>query len=282
MKDLDQPIRVRNRYGRFAQVPEKLVLDPTVSDRAIRVYALLWTFSNKNGRKAWPSRQTMADTLKVTTRTIDRGIRELEDLGALAVESNFKGERQTNNVYTILVLPEPAPESRKVIHRGDKFVTPQLSTGVTQMSPSGATNLSPQEQEPQEQESYSPVPDVADGPQMVQSETGQNNHDPIELRSRTHGKPLSAKDVFASVGHKLPTTFDDVALERLGAEILSRAASRVLDPTAYVISTIRGWHRPNYTGADLVDRGEWIERIDQIDRDRQDERYGAAAAGGRF
>lgn len=130
--------------------------------------------------------------------------------------------------------------------------------------------------------SIDPVPAESHQPASVDnSRTGQNTP-PVIPKSPTHGKPFAPEDVFASVGHRLPITFDDVALERLAAEILSRAATRVLDPTAYVIRTVRNWHRPNYTGADLVDRGEWMERIEQIDRDRQHERLAIPAEGARF
>ncbi|WP_449408039.1 hypothetical protein [Microbacterium maritypicum] len=114
-----------------------------------------------------------------------------------------------------------------------------------------------------------PVPAESPETQPVDNHrTGPTAPTPRAL-SVTAGKPFAAADVFASVGHRLPSTFDDAGLELLAAEILSRAKARVLDPTAYVIATIRSWYRPNFTGDDLVDRGEWLIRVDQIDRDRQ-------------
>ncbi|QTV79454.1 helix-turn-helix domain-containing protein [Microbacterium sp. NIBRBAC000506063] len=122
-----EPIRA------FAQIPEVLVRDPNVSDRAVRIYALLWTYSAERSRKAWPSRKTMAETLNVSVKTIDRGIRELEERGAIAVDADFDGIRQTANIYTILVLDD----TPKSIHRGDKNDAPQSSTGASNMSPRG-------------------------------------------------------------------------------------------------------------------------------------------------
>lgn len=261
----DRPSRIRNRYGAFAQIPEILVRDPAVSDRAIRIYALLWTYSAEKNRKVWPSRKTMAETLQVSVSTIDRGIRELEERGAIAVEADFHGVRQTSNVYTILVMAEPAT----VIHRGRKSEAPRLSTGAADLTTPGAANLTTQEEEPQEEDNY-PVPQVAHQTSAVDNRTGQNNHpDPRTLTSATHGQPLHPADVFAAVGRQLPDTFDDGALEQLAAEILSRAASRVLDPTGYVIRTIRNWHRKNHTAAQLVDAGSWLVRVDEIARDRE-------------
>lgn len=115
--------------------------------------------------------------------------------------------------------------------------------------------------------SSSPVPEYShETPSVDNYGTGQKPPTPKALSS-THGKPLSPPDVFAAVGRQLPDTFDDAALEQLASEILAKAATRVIDPTAYVITTIRNWHRPNFTGADLVDAGSWLTRVDEIARD---------------
>lgn len=261
----DRPTRIRNRYGAFAQIPEVLVRDPQVSDRAIRIYALLWTYSTERNRKVWPSRRNMAETLSVSVSTIDRGIRELEERGAIAVESDFNGVRQTSNIYTILVMAE-AP---RVLHRGRKFAAPRQGGGAANLTTPGAANLTHQEEEPQEEE-LSPVLEVS--PQSVVDNsdgTGLDNQKATPRKfSATHGQPLQHADVFASVGMHLPDWFDDECLDRLAAEIIGRAASRVLDPTGYVIRTVRNWHRANLTGAELVDVGEWSARIDEIGRTR--------------
>lgn len=271
------PSRIRNQYGKFAQIPEALVRDSNVSDRAIRIYALVWTYSSEKGRKAWPSRREMAAQLNVSVSTIDRGLRELEERGAIAIESDFNGDRQTSNIYTILVLRND-PE---VVHRGRKSEAPPLSTGAANLTRTGAANLTNQEQEPQEQEISSPVIEVSTEP-AVDNSNGTGQAITPKALSSTHGKPLQPADVFASCGRHLPDTFDDTALEQLAAEILARAASKVLDPTAYVITVIRGWHRPNYTGADLVDRAEWMDRVDAIARDREFERITSGLEGNQF
>lgn len=115
--------------------------------------------------------------------------------------------------------------------------------------------------------SSSPVPAESPETSAVDNRgTGPESPTPKALSS-THGKPLSPPDVFAAVGRHLPDTFDDAALEHLASEILAKAATRVLDPTAYVITTIRSWYRPNFTSADLVDAGSWLTRVDEIARD---------------
>lgn len=117
--------------------------------------------------------------------------------------------------------------------------------------------------------SSSPVPAESPETGAVDNRgTGPKSPNPRALSS-THGKPLSPPDVFAAVGRQLPDTFDDEALEILGAEILAKAASRVLDPTAYVIKTIRSWYRKNFSADSLEDAGTWLVRVEEIDRDRQ-------------
>ena len=65
------------------------------------------------------------------------------------------------------------------------------------------------------------------------------------------GHAISPADVFASVGRLLaPIPLDDDGLERLAAEILAVAPTRVVNPTAYVVRAIRN---------DLT-RPEWIAR----------------------
>lgn len=260
----DQPTRIRNRYGAFAQIPEVLVRDPAVSDRAIRIYALLWTYSAEKNRKVWPSRKTMAETLKVSVSTIDRGIRELETRGAISVESDFNGIRQTSNIYTILVMADRPP----VVHRGRKSDAPRLSTGAADLNTPGAANLTHQEEEPQEEEIH-PVPEVPSETAAVDnSGTGPRNPSATpRALSATHGQPLSPPDVFAAVGRSLPDSFDDAALEQLASEILAKAATRVLDPTGYVIRALRD--------RDLVSRGTWLIRAEDIARDRAFERLTA-------
>lgn len=126
--------------------------------------------------------------------------------------------------------------------------------------------------------SLDPAPAVSpETPSVDNNGTGPKQPNPKAF-SATHGKPLAPADVFAAVGKQLPDTFDDVALEQLASEILARAASRVLDPTAYVITTIRGWHRANFTADHLEDAGGWLIRVDEIDRARRSARAGEMQA----
>jgi hypothetical protein len=68
----------------FAIIPE-WVLHGEISANAVRLYGILNRFANSRGR-AWPSRKTIADLMRVSVATIDRAKDELVELGALTVE----------------------------------------------------------------------------------------------------------------------------------------------------------------------------------------------------
>lgn len=249
----DTPTRIRNQFGQFAQIPEDLVTDPAVSDRAIRVYALLWVYSNKKARDAFPARRRLADDLGVSRQTVDRGIGELVRRGAISVDERWDGVRQTSNVYTIIApLPPRADHAPEVIHRGRKFEAPPASN----LKPPGASNLKHHEQEPEEQE-LDQVPNATterpvENPAAGSAGDGPEAKQPTPKNlARLHGHGLSCPDVFASVGDLLaPTHLDDEGLERLAAEILAVAPTRVVNPTAYVVRAIRN----------PTTRSEWIAR----------------------
>jgi len=98
----------------FAIVPE-WVLMADVSANAVRLYAVLNRYANSQGR-AWPSRRTLAEALRISASTIDRAKDELVDIGALTVESRTTPAGDyTSNLY-ILATSSPM---RKGIPTGD-------------------------------------------------------------------------------------------------------------------------------------------------------------------
>lgn len=256
----DAPTKIRNQFGQFAQIPEDLVTDPALTDRAIRVYALLWVYSSKKDRDAFPARRTLAEDLGVSLSTVDRGIGELVRRGAITVDERYDGDRQTSNIYTIVApLPERQTDP-EVIHRGRKSAAPLSSN----LRPPGASNLRPHEQEPEEQETTGPVPNVTTGANALAEGTGPKPS-PGTV-SATYGHPLHPADVFAAVGHWLPSTFDDDQLIVLGEEIVKAARpARVFDPTGYVIQAIR-----NTVHQDERRRGRWLLRADEIALEHQE------------
>lgn len=84
----------------FAIIPE-WVVHADISANAVRLYAILNRFANSRGR-AWPSRKTIADLMRVSVATIDRAKDELVELGALTVEARTTPSGDpSSNLYTL-------------------------------------------------------------------------------------------------------------------------------------------------------------------------------------
>lgn len=94
----------------FAIVPE-WVLDADVSSAAIRLYAVLRRYADRDGM-CFPSRQTLAARMRCSDRTVDSAIKELLGLGALEKERRYKDDGgYTSNIYTVCSIPPSAKSS---------------------------------------------------------------------------------------------------------------------------------------------------------------------------
>lgn len=93
-------MRVTSDVGPWSIVPE-WVLDAQVSDRAVRLYALLGRYADRNG-ESFPSRQTLAKRLGCSESSAIRASRELEVIGALKITSRADS---TNLYHLIYVSP---------------------------------------------------------------------------------------------------------------------------------------------------------------------------------
>jgi len=87
----------------FAIIPES-ILYSDISDKALRLYCVLRRYADKGSGESHPSRRTLAEKTKCSVDTVDRAIRELQDIGALVVEHRFidsedglKKENTSNN-----------------------------------------------------------------------------------------------------------------------------------------------------------------------------------------
>ena len=84
---------------RFAIIDE-WILDLDISDRAIRLYAVLNRYADKDTNKAFPSRQTLADRLRCSPKSVDRALDELIQFGLLK-----KQQRHNSSLIFTLVTP---------------------------------------------------------------------------------------------------------------------------------------------------------------------------------
>jgi hypothetical protein len=106
----------------FAIVPEWL-LDSKVSDRAIRLYAVLVRYADTNGR-AFPARKRLAERVHCSLDSVDRATRELVNVGVMTVipRKNADGSPSSND-YLILpggVAAELRPPSRTGAEGGSR------------------------------------------------------------------------------------------------------------------------------------------------------------------
>lgn len=86
------------REGRFSIVPEALIRDTTLSDRAVRLWCVLDRYAGSNG-SAFPSRGRLADDLACSRDSIDRALTELCDGGWLVKEQRAAG---ATNDYVLM------------------------------------------------------------------------------------------------------------------------------------------------------------------------------------
>lgn len=118
----DQPAAVVSDVGRFAIVPTWL-LSSGVSDRAVRLYALLaGKYANYDTKEAFPSRRALATDISCSLSTLDRTIDELSSVSALTVERRQASNGDyISNIYKIrFVIPEGGPRPDVVVPPTDQ------------------------------------------------------------------------------------------------------------------------------------------------------------------
>lgn len=101
----------------FAIVPE-WVLTADISSNAVRLYAVLNRFANSSGR-AWPSRRTLAEIMRLSVATVDRAKDELITIGALTVEHRTgPAGDPSSNLYTLLTRQHDATAPSSPMTKG--------------------------------------------------------------------------------------------------------------------------------------------------------------------
>ena len=116
---MDTHIRVDRRFA----IIDEWVLDLDISDRALRLYAILMRYADKDTHKAFPSRKTLAGRLRCSAASVDRASMELIDAGLLSKE-----QRHNNSlVYTLHSSPVQTP----IITHDDTLSSPVQTAIVT-------------------------------------------------------------------------------------------------------------------------------------------------------
>lgn len=156
----------------FCQIPE-WVLDSPLSDKAIRLYLVLWSYADRKTLVAWPSRSVLAERLGCSVKTVQRLIGELEEFGALSHEQRHRSGQQTTNLYTLAWTGTPV--STRLPGLGGDRDTHVPPRGDTHVPRPGDTHV-PQNQNQLELEPLEPEPLVA---AASSSTTSPRTRDPI-------------------------------------------------------------------------------------------------------
>jgi hypothetical protein len=90
--------------GPFAVVPTWLLLTPGLTDRALRLYLVLWTYTADGDRSAFPNRRTIGALMGCGKKKVDQAVTELIAAGGLTITPRYRsgtGER-TSNLYELI------------------------------------------------------------------------------------------------------------------------------------------------------------------------------------
>lgn len=110
--------------GYFAILPE-WVIDADISDRAVRLYAVLRRIAGGSLR-GWRSRAKLAERMRCSLSSIDRALKELQDVGAVTIRHRFTNPEFSSFTYERDAEHPIRAANGYVIHNA-----PKLGGGVT-------------------------------------------------------------------------------------------------------------------------------------------------------
>jgi hypothetical protein len=152
----------------FGRVPTWL-LDEAVSDRSIRLFALLTRYADREGR-GFPGRRTLAERLRCSVDSIDRALRELVHAGAVRVEERWDvdgdGGRLTND-YHLLEHREEDPDRTVAAPPGRRDAAAPGRAGAAGPRRAGAACPAARERPLREREPEEREPGVNETPPSI-------------------------------------------------------------------------------------------------------------------
>lgn len=119
---MDSSIRIDRRFA----ILDEWILDAEVSDRAIRLYAVLMRYADKHTLKAFPSRGTIATRLRCSKASVDRAIEELIGIGALTKEHRYN----SSIMFTLHTYPQVGTAVSPPSDTGDEGGSSPVMRGV--------------------------------------------------------------------------------------------------------------------------------------------------------
>jgi hypothetical protein len=119
-----------NSDNYFSIIPE-WVLNLPISANAVRLYAILQRYADKDSGKCHPSRRTLADRCMVSVSSLDRALAELIEVGAVRKKHrvNASGD-MTSNQYTVITVAGVASNMTPPLFTGDQTGSPTSDAGT--------------------------------------------------------------------------------------------------------------------------------------------------------
>lgn len=128
----------------FCIIPEWVLYAP-ISALAVRLYGTLQRYADKDSGACHPARKTLAMKCQTTTKSIDRALRELVELGAIEMHQrrNTNGDL-TSNQYTVITASgvgtkSPLPRDKNGTRGRDKNDPETIVSMNHSQEPSAAT-----------------------------------------------------------------------------------------------------------------------------------------------
>jgi hypothetical protein len=125
---------------KFAILPE-WVLAADISDRAVRMYAILARYADNETLQAFPSRETLAKRAGCNAKAVTKAVEELVAIGAVTKTHRKNGEAYQSNIYTLrrvgpnLTPPRVNSDTRVGSNSTPGRVSDDLLTITTQLEP---------------------------------------------------------------------------------------------------------------------------------------------------
>jgi len=134
---------------RFSIVPAWL-LESDVSDKAVRLYAVLAGYADSETGQAYPGRTLLSKRLGCSTKSVDRAVLELMGLGAIQKRQRVKEGHYQSSLYTVVRIDPASGMSRPRVTAVPTPRHPRPDPVSPVSHRTRTTELEPLELEPQE------------------------------------------------------------------------------------------------------------------------------------
>ncbi len=129
---MEQSIRLERRFA----IIDEWLLNLDISDRAVRLYAVLARYADSETHKAYPSRATLAERLRCSRASVDRAALELVDAGAMT-------KKQRHNSSIVYTLQVSSPMTMGVLTHDEGGSSPVTRGVITGDELTRTTELEP-------------------------------------------------------------------------------------------------------------------------------------------